>query len=99
MRAPDNHDLDLDHNINKVVTGYLPFTIPFAWYPECHCHDHDDYVHNGDGDESNEDDGDTDEVRNDTGQLSESLRCSRSWLAYSINVGYNTITVSCQLLK
>ena len=28
MRAPDNHDLDLDHNINKVVTGYLPFTIP-----------------------------------------------------------------------
>ena len=47
MRAPDNHDLDLDHNINKVVTGYLPFTIPFAWHPECH--DHDDYVHNGDG--------------------------------------------------
>ena len=59
MRAPDNHDLDLDHNINKVVTGYLPFTIPFAWHLECH--DHDDYVHNGDGDESNENDGDTDD--------------------------------------
>ena len=40
------------------------------------------FMSHGDGDENNEDDGDTiNNLENDTGQLSQSLRCSRSWLA------------------